>query len=114
MAEPMRKGEVWWVELADTQGHEQRGERPAVIIGKSNGMIIAVPTTTNLDRAALSDTLVLEPDKENGLAEDSVVLVFHIRSLDKSRFKRKLGGLAKEQMGAIDAILLELLGINAK
>lgn len=107
----MKKGEVWWIELADTQGHEQKGERPAVILGKANGMITAVPMTTNANRAVLSHTLSLEPTKENGLTNDSIALVFHIRSLDKIRFKYRLGEITKEQIKAIDELLIALLGI---
>ena len=77
-------------------------------------MIAAVPMTTNTDRAILSHTLVLEPTNENGLTEYSVALVFHVRSLDKSRFKRKLGELTKEQMNAIDEMITELLELKQK
>lgn len=110
----MKKGEVWWVELADAQGHEQRGERPVVVMGRANGMIVAVPMTTNTDRAILSHTLVLEPTKENGLSEDSVVLVFHIRALDKTRLKRKIGEITKEETDMLDALTADLLGLAKK
>lgn len=110
----MRKGEIWRIELADAQGHEQKGERPAVILGKANGMILAVPLTTNTDRAVLSHTIVLEPTKENGLADDSIVLVFQLRSLDKDRFKHKLGEITKEQMTEMNELLIDLLGLGSR
>jgi len=108
----MRKGEIWQIELIDAQGHEQQGQRPAIVIGSANGMAIAIPLTTNTARAALSHTLVVDPTKENGLSDESVAMVFQLRSLDKSRFKRKLGEITKEQIKAMDEILLDLSGIK--
>lgn len=108
----MRKGEVWWVGLAETQGHEQKGDRPAIVLGKANNMVIAVPLTTNTERAILSHTLIIEPTPENGLETDSVALVFQIRSIDKARFRRKIGELTIGQIRAIDEMLVGMLGLG--
>jgi len=110
----MKKGDVWWVELADAHGHEQRGERPAVILGKANGMTAVISMTANAGRAVLSHTLIIEPVKENGLTKDSVALIFHLRSLDKTRFKRRLGEVTAEEMAATDEMTADFLNMAAK
>jgi mRNA interferase MazF len=30
----MKNGDIWLVDLSDAKGHEQRGERPAIIVGE--------------------------------------------------------------------------------
>lgn len=47
----MNRGEIWWVDLEPTQGKEQRGHRPVLIIshGKFNaavGIAIVCPITS--------------------------------------------------------------------
>ena len=108
----MKKGEIWIVDLSDGKGHEQKGERPAIILGRANGLSIAVPLTKTLDCARFSFTELIEQTPENGLTTDSIALVFQIVSLDDSRFKRKLGTVSKEKQDAIDKLILEMLKIN--
>jgi len=108
----MRKGEVWFVNLPEGKGHEQKGERPAVVIGRANGLTVVIPLTGNTDKAAFSFTLHIEPRPENGLSKDSIALVFQISSMDDSRFKSKIGTITKEQQDAIDKLILEMLKIN--
>ena len=39
----MKNGTIWLVDLSDSKGHEQRGMRPAIIVGGANGLILVVP-----------------------------------------------------------------------
>ncbi len=45
----MKKGEIWLVEFPSTDGHEQTGNRPVIILAdpKSN-ISIVIPFTSNL------------------------------------------------------------------
>ncbi len=108
----MKKGEIWIVDLADGKGHEQKGERPALALGRANGLSIVVPLTKTLDCARFSFTELIEQTSENGLTADSIALVFQIVSLDDLRFKHKLGNVSKEKQDAIDKLILEMLRIN--
>jgi len=108
----MKKGEIWLVDLYDGKGHEQKGMRPALIMGNSNGLSIVVPLTTNTNLATLSHTCLIDPAKENGLTETSVALVFQIVSLDQTRFKKQIGWIPKEQRAAIDALVKDLLKLS--
>lgn len=105
----MRKGEIWLIDLPDGQGYEQKGQRPAVVLGGANSLFTAIPLTTNLKRAAFSFTLFIEPTKENGLSDDSVALVYQLKALDKSRFKHKIGELGRGEIKAIDSLVVDLL-----
>ena len=110
----MRKCEVWFVDLPEGKGHEQKGMRPAIIMGRANTAIIAVPLTSNTDRATFSFTLPIEPTPKNGLREDSIALVFQLSSLDEGRFKKKIGVITKAQQDAIEGLVLDLLKISGK
>lgn len=45
----MIKGEIWLVEIPQANGHEQSGERPAVILAEADANItIIIPLTSNV------------------------------------------------------------------
>jgi mRNA interferase MazF len=39
----MRRGEIWWVRLPPSTGHEQAGERPAIIV-QDKSFVATLPT----------------------------------------------------------------------
>ncbi|NLM29669.1 MAG: type II toxin-antitoxin system PemK/MazF family toxin [Methanomicrobiales archaeon] len=42
-----RRGEIWYVDLTDSKGHEQRGRRPAIVLAVSHaGITTVIPLTT--------------------------------------------------------------------
>jgi mRNA interferase MazF len=98
----MRRGEVWLIELGETRGHEQAGTRPGIMIGISNGLAQVVPLTSNIDRADFPHTVIIYPDRTNGLDRMSVAMVFQLVSLDIDRFTQRIGGLSKDDLGSID------------
>jgi mRNA interferase MazF len=108
----MKKSEVWILELPEGKGHEQKGERPAIILARANAMLLVVPLTSNMDRAKFSFTELVEQTPQNGLSTDSIALVYQLSSQDESRLKRKIGNISKEKQEAIDKLILEMLKIN--
>jgi len=108
----MKNGEIWLVDLSDAKGHEQRGERPAIIVGGANGLVIAVPLTSNPTTARFSHTLPISPDAHNGLDVESVALVFQLTSLDRERFVHRIGTLDGQQRVAIMALIRDLMGLD--
>ena len=57
-------GEVWFIELENSRGHEQSGTRPAVVLAKSFGMHTVVPFTTSENAAKFPHTHTIEPDSK--------------------------------------------------
>jgi mRNA interferase MazF len=111
----MRRGEIWWVRLPPSDGHEQAGERPAIILQDDAfiatlPMVLIVPLTGALHAARFPGTLVIQPDPRNGLLRPSVALVFQMRALDKHRFLRRMGELDAATLSQIWALLDNLLG----
>lgn len=108
----MKKSEVWILELPKGKGHEQKGERPALILARANGMLLVVPLTSNVGCAKFSFTELIEQTPENGLSTDSIALVYQLSSQDETRLKRKIGSISKEKQDTIDKLILEMLKIG--
>jgi len=108
----MKQREIWYADLNPSQGREQAGYRPVVIISgnvlnKYLDIVIACPLTTKIKN--YKGNIVLQPDGQNGLSEPSEILVFHIRSLSKSRLVKKLGTITQNQLNEIRQGLQDIL-----
>ncbi|MBU2477254.1 type II toxin-antitoxin system PemK/MazF family toxin [Candidatus Micrarchaeota archaeon] len=110
----MKKSEVWICDLPEGKGHEQKGERPAIVLARTNHMLLLVPLTSNLDRLNFSFTELIEQTPHNGLSCDSIALVYQLSSQDESRAIRKIGVISKEKQEAIDKLILEMFKISAQ
>lgn len=108
----MKQGEIWNVYFDPIKGSEQGGNRPAVIISgntlnKNLGVIIVCPLSTAIHN--YEGNPVLTPTKENGLKHTSEILVFHIRSLSKDRFKRKSGKITNKELKKVKQTVEDIL-----
>lgn len=83
----VRRGEVWWVRLDPTVGHEIRKTRPCLIVSPDEmnryGISIIVPLTSSGRRRFRVPTSVA--DKQGAAATDQV------RAVDHGRFGRRIG-----------------------
>lgn len=108
----MKKGEIWLVEFPSTNGHEQTGSRPVIILADTESNIsIVIPFTSNLQALRFPHTLEIKPTKGNGLIALSIALIFQIRAIDKKRLTKKIGELDNPNLKEVDAILKMLLKI---
>ena len=106
----MKKGEICIISLTVGIGHEQYGERPAILISDTNaGIVLVVPLTSNLDALRFPYTLAILPDKKNNLEKKSVALIFHIRAVDKTRILKTIGNIDQDFQKKIDDFLKEML-----
>ena len=108
----MQKGEIWVVNMGSTDGHEQEGIRPAVIIADVVGSIVTiVPCTSNLESLRFPFTLAIESSTTNKLDKISVAVVFQLRAIDKIKLKNKIGILSKKDIKSIDILMKKMLGL---
>ena len=108
----MKQREIWYADLNPSKGSEQRGYRPVVIISGDVvntllKVVIACPLTTKIKD--YKGNLVLEPNPENGLAQISEILIFHVRSISKERLVRKIGTITNEQLKKLKQGLNDIL-----
>lgn len=108
----MKQAEIWEMYFNPVKGSEQSGRRPAVIISGNAlndnlNTVIVCPLTTKIKK--YKGNVVLSPNSFNGLEKQSEILVFHIRSVSKERFKNKLGSITNEELQQIKKTLNDLL-----
>jgi mRNA interferase MazF len=101
--------------LVITTGHEQSGRRPAVIVQDEASagtlpVVLTVPLTTATSTLRFPGTLRIQPDKDNGLNQPSVALVFQLRAVDRRRIGGRLGAVSSVVMVEIFAALDNLMG----
>ncbi len=99
----MRQGEVYWISLNPTKGHEitgkgDGGKRPCVIVSPDIlndklGTIIIAPCTSTIKHVPFRA-------KVSSLSKPSEVALDQVRTIDKSakRFGSQMGKLSKKEM----------------
>jgi mRNA interferase MazF len=91
--------EIWLADLDPSEGFEQSGKRPVLIISGNamnsrSGLVIICPLTTKIRDYA--GNVVIRPDELNGLTSPSEILTFQVRTVSSSRLIRKIGLVPKD------------------
>ena len=106
----MKKGEIWLVELPATEGHEQSGNRPAILLVETEiNIVIIVPLTSNLQALRFPHTIEIKPSIVNGLNNISIGLVFQLRAIDRIRLKKKIGNIEEQKLEELDSMMKKML-----
>ena len=108
----MARGDVLLVSLPDSDRREQSGRRPVLAVQTDvagEPMLMIAPITSNLAALRYSFAVRVEPTKENGLKLPSVIMIFQMRAIDKTRIIQKLGKLSDEAMKRVDAEIWRML-----
>ncbi|HJZ23361.1 MAG TPA: type II toxin-antitoxin system PemK/MazF family toxin [Candidatus Babeliales bacterium] len=109
------RGEVWFVNLDPTVGHEQAKTRPCLVIsnnifnhGHAN-LHIVLPITSKNKNHPFHIVLDLY---EGGLEKESFILCDQIRTVSRQRFKGKsFGNVTEETLASVEYIMGILLNI---
>jgi mRNA interferase MazF len=114
----MRRGDVYDAALDPTEGSEQAGTRPLVIVSRdainaSSSVVIGVPCTTFRSGRRLYPSQVLLRAPDGGLDADSIALCEQIRAVSKSRLRRLRGTLSRAALAQIDRALAIALDLDA-
>lgn len=106
----LNRGDVFDARLDPTEGSEQAGVRPVVIVSRNainqySTVIVVAPltTATNVKRSYPNNVFI--PKGEAGLTADSILLGGQIGAIAKSRLLRKRGELAAPYCQQIDQAL---------
>lgn len=106
------RGDIIWANLDPTQGHEQSGLRPVLVLSQDifndrSGTVIAVALTSQKPKAGFPLTLELSDSK---LPKKSWVKISQIRVLSVKRLGKKLGKATAEELEWIIEGLNEIIG----
>jgi len=106
------RGDIVWADLDPTQGSEQAGHRPVVIISHNvfndrSGTVIALAITSQPQRAGFPLTLKLQ---SGTLSKEGWVKISQIRILSVKRLGGKLGQVTAEELDRLVEGLNEIVG----
>ena len=98
---PVQRGEIYFVHLNPTQGREQAGQRPVLVISTDTinrlPLVVTVVVGTKGGNVTRDyPTNVRVPAAESGLPMETVFLCFQLRSLDPHRFAGSPAGKVSE------------------
>lgn len=108
---PLR-GEIWQVNFAGTQGSEQAGVRPALVVSSDDynrgpaGLVVVCPITRTVRGVPWHVPL---SRGEGGLPEAGVILCDHVRSVTTGRFLRQHGAVSAGVLSEVARRLKYLL-----
>jgi mRNA interferase MazF len=106
------RGDIVWADLDPTQGHEQSGRRPVLVLSQDvfnerSGTVIACALTSQEPRAGFPLTLELTDPK---LPKRCWVKISQIRRLSVKRLGKRLGRATVEQLEQVIEGLNEIVG----
>ena len=110
------RSDVWLADLDPTQGREQAGRRPCVIVSTDlfnrgpADLVVVVPITSRRKGIPLHVSL---KSPEGGLKVDSYIKCEDIRSVSKNRLFRRLGAVSEPTMKQVEARLEMLLDLGS-
>ena len=93
---------VFLASLDPTQGSEQAGRRPVLVISREQinqllPVVNVIPLTSHKGRRIYPNEVLL-PAKTAGLRVDSVALCYQLRTLDKTRLGTDFGELTDDKL----------------
>ena len=114
----IRRGDIYYADLRPVIGSEQGGIRPVLIIQNDTGnkhspTVIVAAITSKMNKAKLPTHIELNA-QSCGLSKNYVVLLEHVRPLDKRRLKEKMGELPEEAMHSVDSALSISFGLGPR
>ena len=110
------KGDIFYADLTPVVGCEQGGIRPVLIVQNNIGnryspTVIVAAITSRTGKQYLHTHIELgEP--QNGLRQNSLVLLEQVRTIDRSRLRDYIGTLTDQQLRQVDEALAVSFGLE--
>ena len=105
----MKRGEIFWAELAPRSGSEQQGRRPVIVLSHdafndtpSWQSVIVIPCSTSASQRRRGPTAVFLAAGTGGLSEDSIAICHQITTVDRSKLGRKIGALSEAALWDVE------------
>ena len=107
---PIERGDVLRANLHPTEGSEQDGIRPVVVISRdainrNSPVVVIVPFTDAANKSKIYPSHVQFKAGTAGLSMDSIAICEQVRAISKGRFKAQLGKLNRSELARIEAAL---------
>ena len=100
--EKIRRGDIYWVDLPDSNGREIKDTHPALVVSNdrqntASPLIVIIPITSLKE-----DDKIFSFQVPITLKERSVILVDQIRTIDRDKFKDKIGEIDDRLMEGVE------------
>lgn len=105
-----KKGEIYYADLGETNGHEQNGIRPVLVVQNDTGNLYS--NTTIIAPITTQKKTKLPTHVDINLKEPSTILCEQIKTIDKNRLNSKIKNLNKLDMRKVNKALKISLGLN--
>ena len=114
----MKQGDIYLVQLPSTDGREQAGQRPAIILQEEYysqrlPTVLIVPLTSKLGALRFPGTMIISPDERNNFDQESVALAFQLRAIDQKKLTSKSGEITSEQLRRLQSLIRDLMGTGS-
>jgi mRNA interferase MazF len=111
----VKRGEVYSARLDPTEGSEQAGTRPVIIVSRNSindnsPIVLVVPCTTDRGQR-IYPTQVRIRASEGGLLRDSIAMAEQVRAIDKRRLVELWGTLSDQTLRQLELALLIALDL---
>lgn len=105
-----KRGDVYLARLDPTEGSEQAGDRPVVVVSRdainqNSSVVIVVPCTDVNHKRRIYPSHVVIKTGDGGLTKDSVALGEQVRAINTGRFLKHMGHLNQATIVQIGAAL---------
>jgi mRNA interferase MazF len=113
----MRRGEIWWTDLAEPRGSEPGFRHPVLVLQRDavsashiDTVVVCVLTSNTVLARAPGNTLL--PRTATGLPRDSVANASQLYTVNKSDLDERAGAVPTGLMQRVDAGLRWFLGLD--
>jgi mRNA interferase MazF len=108
------RGEIWFLNLDPTQGREQAGSRPALVISvdafnQGSADLVVVLPVTSVAKGIPFHVPVSPP--EGGVRQPSFIKCEDVRSVSRSRLRERWDAVGAQTMAAVEDRLRILMGL---
>jgi mRNA interferase MazF len=115
----MKRGEVYWADLAPRSGSEQKGRRPVIVVSHDGfnqalawRSTIVVPISASASHGKRGLTVVEIPGGVAGLPKASFAVCHQVTTLDRAKLTKRAGFLPPEFLREIEEGLKAALDLD--
>jgi len=115
----MKRGEVYWADLAPRSGSEQSGRRPVILVSHDAfnqtatwKSIVVVPISTSASHGRRGPTVVELPGGSAGLPKASFAVCHQATTLDRAKLTKKAGALPSELLREVETALKAAMDLD--
>jgi mRNA interferase MazF len=105
----VKRGDLFWADLAPRSGSEQSGRRPVIVISHDSlnqtaswRSVIVVPISTSQRQGRRGLTAIALQAGSAALTRDSVALCHQVTTVDKSKLSQFIGALPASALREVE------------